>query len=78
MKKEKNEKQKKSMFNLVSKILIIILCVVIVVQICIIIAIKVNHDNLERENGKIPTINSIVATESIDEKQDIPFKTINF
>ena len=66
MKKEKNENQKKSAFSLVSKILLILLCIAIVVEICIIISIKVRHDNLEKENGKITTTSSFIA--NIEEK----------
>ncbi len=74
MKKEKNEKKPTSAFSLVSKALIAILILAIVVQICIIVAIKIKHDNLEKENDKIPSISTIVQHNLADSTQtDLSF-----
>jgi len=47
------EKEKKSVFNIVTKILIVILCIAIVVQICVMIYFRVEKNKLKEKNNNI-------------------------
>lgn len=69
MKKEKTEKKPTSAFSLVSKVLIGVLIIAIIVQICVIVAIKIKHDNLKKENDNIPSISATVQDTLADNSQ---------
>lgn len=59
MKTNKNQKQNKSSFELVSKILIAILIIAVISQIAIMISIKIKADNLKDKNNQLPSNYSV-------------------